>query len=99
MDNLLGRILTGEYGLLSDKSFIQHCFHRRMFSLEKQFVLFFLSLTALFASFSSVSADANSAGNVLAGLIGMVIGIVLICSVLGWWSRRGERQHQPTGGQ
>jgi len=30
------------------------------------------------------------AGNVLAGMIGMIIGIVLICSLLGVYARKQE---------
>ena len=67
-----------------------------MFSLEKSVLIFLIFVISLLSSFSPVSAGPD-AGNVLAGLIGMVLGIVLICSFLGWWSRRGDTSRQTTG--
>lgn len=33
-------------------------------------------------------AEAADTGNVLAGLLGTAMAIVIICAGLGWWSRR-----------
>lgn len=46
-------------------------------------LVFVLSVFGNFAS-----AEAADAGNILAALIGVAIGVICICAALGWWSRR-----------
>lgn len=55
-------------------------------------ILFFVLILAQFTSVSAADT-----GNVLAGMIGMVIGIIAICAFLGWWSRRSDPSRQTSG--
>eukprot|EP00499_Haloplacidia_sp_CaronLabIsolate_P008864 CAMPEP_0196782586 /NCGR_PEP_ID=MMETSP1104-20130614/11644_1 /TAXON_ID=33652 /ORGANISM="Cafeteria sp., Strain Caron Lab Isolate" /LENGTH=62 /DNA_ID=CAMNT_0042152825 /DNA_START=21 /DNA_END=209 /DNA_ORIENTATION=+ len=55
-------------------------------SNAQQLFALLVFILSVFGSFDS--AEAADAGNVLAALIGVAIGIICICAALGWWSRR-----------
>lgn len=63
----------------------------------QQSVLFTLfAILAVIAQIQPVKADA---GNVIAGLLGGFMAFIVICAILGWWSRRGNPQSTSGEGQ
>ena len=54
-------------------------------SIVHRLMCAFFALFALSSLFQPVAADA---GDVIAGLLGAVLALVVICAVIGWWARR-----------
>jgi len=56
-------------------------------TVSSRLLTFLFALIAVAAQFDTAAADA---GDVIAGLLGAALALVVICAFLGWYSRRSS---------